>query len=197
MDERGLERLTVGFFYIAPLEAGDFPSSIQPNTSAPSCCCGLARRSQGMRDWECQGGPDSPSAGEWEYLCKCSGDNGVQTQSIRQRKKIAKRKKIKGNAWALVLMLNQSFVTRLSPHLSVVDHVQGEKRRMASWHSFSRQRVRRNLKERSETGCRTGQTDKLRKEREKLKKGGWGCVWVSVFEENRSTCLSPHSSTFL
>lgn len=35
------------------------------------------------------------------------GDNGVQTQFIRQRKKIAKRRKIKGNVWTRSLMLNQ------------------------------------------------------------------------------------------
>lgn len=56
---------------------------------------------------------NSPSAGEWEYLSVC-GDNGVQSQSIRQRKKIAKRNKIKGNAWTLGLKLNQP-----SPSLSL------------------------------------------------------------------------------
>lgn len=50
-------------------------------------------------------------------ICVC-GDNGAQTQSIRHRKKIAKRKKIKGNAWTLVLMLNQPFLSILSTSLS-------------------------------------------------------------------------------
>lgn len=46
------------------------------------------------------------------------GDNGVQNQSIRQRKKIAKRKKIKGNAWTLSLILNQPFLSSLSASFS-------------------------------------------------------------------------------
>ena len=102
---------------------------------------------------------DSPSAEEWEYLSMC-GDNGVQTQSIRLKRKIAKRKKIKGNAWTLVLMLNQPFLSSLSPCLSPLLTMCREKRGEwfpdihssdtewgETWKRWSRQGVARRRKD--------------------------------------------------
>lgn len=61
---------------------------------------------------------DSPSGGEYGNISNKCGDNGVQTQSISQRKKIATREKIKGNALTLVYLLNQPFPpVRLAPFL--------------------------------------------------------------------------------
>lgn len=91
--------------------------------------------------------PDSPSAGEWESLCKC-GDNGVPTQSIRQRKKIAMRKKNKRKRLDSCSHVKSTFSLQFVwLPFSSAPHVQGEKRRAVSWHSFSRHRVRGNLKE--------------------------------------------------
>lgn len=99
---------------------------------------------------------------------------------------MGKKKKIKGNAWTLVLMLNQPFLSSLSTFLSLLLTMCREKRgeRFPDIHSSDTERG--NLKEREQAGCSV--------EAERLV-GGVG-VSVSVSEEDLSTCRSPHSCTF-
>lgn len=135
--------------------------------------------------WEREAGfflkhPDSPSAEEWEYL-SIRGDNGVQTQSIRWRKKIGKRKKIKGNAWTLVLVLNQPFLSSLSTSLSPLLTMCREKRgeRFPDIHTSDTERGG-NLKKREQAGCSVEAESLVEGEKEGEERGLGLCLGVCL-----------------
>ncbi|KAK1901003.1 IAA-amino acid hydrolase ILR1-like 4 [Dissostichus eleginoides] len=134
--------------------------------------------------------PESPSAEEWEYLSLY-----VVTMVSKPNQSDGEgRGKIKGNAWSLVLMLNQPFLPSLSTSRSALLTMCREKREERFPDIHSSDRLGGNLKERDQAGCSV-EAERLR-ERNEGEEGVCGCVWVSVSEEDLSTCPSPHSSTF-